>query len=369
MGHDDADTLLPNALLSTTSKEIACLCCGIGDARNLLATIFYLGISRSRKAFHFTIVDLKPAVFARDLLIFRLLFDAQAESEARKTETTVTLSYLFGAQIMPKWVFNRLQVCISAVIADLKKTSQNPMGIFYIPEPTRERIMYVLLQWQQPPQPWYAARALRRAARDQHMARELSQRGRFDDMEAPRAPPGCDQRSHDVMVYREIYAVLPPVHLLKNHEPQFLKKFEAYTKSRTSKDRKAVEDYLDTVWQPNVTLVDLDFETKREDGHDPSVEFTPHEVVSTLFGAIPPEIAGCSPGVINHFCGFFSLVGGMLNQMSKSQLVVEVILDEMTSTLERLRYGILRKDQKPIKKLDPQKFPDRYDSIDLSNIP
>lgn len=81
MGHDDADTLLPDTLLSTTSKEIAWLCCGIGDARNLLATIFYLGISRSRKASHFTLVDLKPAVFARDLLIFRLDLDFETQRD------------------------------------------------------------------------------------------------------------------------------------------------------------------------------------------------------------------------------------------------------------------------------------------------
>ena len=145
-----------------TSQEISCLACGIGDARNLLKAILCVeiyqsyGLSsgvRSQVDLHFTLVDLKPAVFARILIVFRLLFDADAESKAGKAQIYMTLSYIYTAQVVPKWAFDKLQGCISTILADLADSSHNVMSIFYIAEPTRERISYVLRQWQQTPQP------------------------------------------------------------------------------------------------------------------------------------------------------------------------------------------------------------------------
>lgn len=175
--------------------------------------------------------------------------------------------------------------------------------------------------------------------------------------------------SPDAKGYGEWHVMLPPQHLLQKHEARFWKLFLAYAKSRTSNNRKAVEDYLDASWKPNVTLVDLDFETKREDGPDPLMDFTPHEVVMSLFAAVPYQVVQCSPGVVNYFAGFFRLVSRVLKPMARSQITIEVVLGEMATTLERLRYGILRQGQKRIQRLDPNKFPDRYDGIDLSNIP
>ncbi|KFH42068.1 hypothetical protein ACRE_072100 [Hapsidospora chrysogenum ATCC 11550] len=84
----------------------------------------------------------------------------------------------------------------------------------------------------------------------------------------------------------------------------------------------------------------------------------------------PQNYAQCSPGVLSYVATFFDLVGGMPSLMrEESQIVIEVVLGEMTGTLESLRYGLIRENQKHIRGLDPRKFPDRYDGIDLSNIP
>jgi hypothetical protein len=156
--HDDAATVIPEDLLATSQPQIVCLLGGIGDARDLLATIFLTVLLEmspqvalgNRRSYHFTLVDLKPAVFARDLLIFRLLFELAITSRqdpAAAEEIEVTLAYLFAAQVMPKWVSNQLQACISVVLEDLRDSTRIVLGIFYIPEPARERIIRVLLQW------------------------------------------------------------------------------------------------------------------------------------------------------------------------------------------------------------------------------
>jgi hypothetical protein len=49
--------------------------------------------------------------------------------------------------------------------------------------------------------------------------------------------------------------------------------------------------------------------------------------------------------------------------------VIEVVHGEMNDVLERLRHGLLRLDQKPVKKLDPSRFPEKIDNIDVINIP
>ena len=75
------------------------------------------------------------------------------------------------------------------------------------------------------------------------------------------------------------------------------------------------------------------------------MDFAPHDVVSSLFAAISTKYAQCSPGVLSCFATFFNLVGGKLSLMSKKlQIVIEVVLGEMTGTLESLRCGLLREN-------------------------
>lgn len=94
IGHDQATSLVPGTLIKKPFDDIACLSCGIGDARNLFASFQALGTTvqkdksadSSSKVVHFTPVDLKPAVFARDIIVFRILLDAETGGSASKEE-------------------------------------------------------------------------------------------------------------------------------------------------------------------------------------------------------------------------------------------------------------------------------------------
>ncbi len=308
VGHDDAQTLIGPKTISASEKDIACLFCGIGDARNLFATLAWVSLDEVRnpssRRYHFTIVDIKPAVLARDLLMFRLLFDLSTESAMKKRETLVTLSYIFGAQVMPKWAFDRLQKGLSVT----------------------------------------------------------------DDIDI-KTPPGCEDNGPDALGYKDLTVMLPHTDLLEKHEPRLSKLFTAYARKMSSTAaRQKVEEYLDSTWQPNVTLIDMDYENKREVKCSPLVDFRPHEVVRSLFGNIPAAYVGNTHGVLNHFTSFFDFIAFWMSRL-QARIVIEVILGEMVDVCERLRHGILRQHQEKLGKLEPSTFPKAYDGIHMSNIP
>lgn len=372
MGHDDAQTLIGPKTISASANDVACLFCGIGDARNLFATIAWAGLGEVRnpssRRYHFTIVDIKPAVLARDLLMFRLLFDLSTESEMKKRETLVTLSYVFGAQVMPKWTFDRLQTGLSVVLADLETDNTNIMGIFYIPHDVRASVCRQIQAWKKIPEPWYSARALRERARQQLLEREMTEAGLTDGIDI-KAPPGCEDNGPDALGYKDFTVMLPHTDLLKKHEPRLSKLFTAYARKISSTSaRQKVEEYLDSTWQPNVTLIDIDYENKRETKRSPLMDFRPHEVVRHLFGNIPAAFVGNTHGVLNHFISFFDFIAVWMSRL-QSRIVIEVILGEMVDVCERLRHGILRQHQEKLGKLEPSTFPKTYDGIHMSNIP
>lgn len=77
-----------------SSLNFACLACGIGDARNVFASFLLLDMMMeadqgatnwSHKSLHFTLVSLKAAVFTGDLIMFRILIDAEIiHAESKK---------------------------------------------------------------------------------------------------------------------------------------------------------------------------------------------------------------------------------------------------------------------------------------------
>lgn len=252
--------------------DVAVLACGIGDARNLLMSLMVTGTAHKAlagkrntpyKGLHFTLVDLKPAMFARILLVFHLLLGADmGSSQMEKDETLAAVCYVYVGQVMPKWASDKLQAAISSLLAELGDASRAPMDLFYIPPEARTRITNVLRQWQQPPKKWYTAGALRFATMTSAPMAEL------DPGASVKLPPGWDV---DVALFESLYILVPSKELLQRHEPQLASLLNV--KPRQQMDRGAVEEYLDSAWQPNVTLIDVDFETARYDAPKPNMSW------------------------------------------------------------------------------------------------
>lgn len=104
-------------------NECSFLFGGIGDARNLFATL--LGISEYERAcevelkrrYHFTINDVNAATLARNVILLSLLQDSiDSDDASNDIIILATIFYLFCSQIMPSFNLLRLQETIAKIL-------------------------------------------------------------------------------------------------------------------------------------------------------------------------------------------------------------------------------------------------------------
>lgn len=129
---------------------------GIGDARNLHCTLLTIAGDNSQgkgkdRLFHFTLVDIKPAAIARDLLVFLLLEEvADFGSDMASIERhnlLPCLYYTYLAPVMPRGVYDVLQKRIRTLI-DMLEGQRDLPSFLDVPELYRPRILRVLRQWK-----------------------------------------------------------------------------------------------------------------------------------------------------------------------------------------------------------------------------
>jgi hypothetical protein len=205
------------------------------------------------KKFHFTLLDIKPRVFARDLLIFRLLSDAARESDKKSAETLVTLSYLYAAQIMPAWAYSRFQVAIKDLVNDLQDHNSDVMERFYVDTENRVQICHHLNSWQRKPQGWYSTKMFLAVTQEQTLQSQMNAMHSFGPAKQdPSMPSGCQPGSPDVRGFEDIGVMLPHVHLLEKYEAELLKLSMTYGKHHTTTHKKKVTQYLIDHWMPNM---------------------------------------------------------------------------------------------------------------------
>ncbi|KXT13500.1 hypothetical protein AC579_8619 [Pseudocercospora musae] len=166
VGHDTPESLYTSDLQNTERKKISLMFGGIGDARNLHCTLLAIcgdelssggKIKRlskgsgTGKLYHFTLVDIKPAVIARDLVIFLLL--NEIANYGRDMESVVKykllpcLYYTYLAPLMRRGIFDVLQKRIKTMVEMLEGSRELP-GFLEVPIMYRPHIIRILKQWQ-----------------------------------------------------------------------------------------------------------------------------------------------------------------------------------------------------------------------------
>jgi hypothetical protein len=95
---------------------------GIGDARNLYATLMLITESElkapSNRTFRITVNDIKPHAIARNLVIW-LLLDELANNDEQSLEIINAVFFIFSAAIMPAGAYGWLQNTIIKAITAL----------------------------------------------------------------------------------------------------------------------------------------------------------------------------------------------------------------------------------------------------------
>lgn len=160
VGHDEPSPIIDKAELQdipASQGDLAFLFCGSGDARNIFSTLFNLFqvslVSKTNRfnKIHFTLVDLKPAALARMVIIINLL-SRYSNMKFLKTEghedALIVASYLYCCQIVPPFVFGKLQEHLDQMVETLEGGEEDPFPYLYVPPSSLQQVLRVLKQWR-----------------------------------------------------------------------------------------------------------------------------------------------------------------------------------------------------------------------------
>ena len=169
VGHDTPESMFDESLLQTGRQKIALLFAGIGDARNLYNTLLTAAedppLESHNKSFHFTIVDIKSAAVARDLvtlLMFNELADHLWRDAKEAGRMSICLYYTFIAPTMPNAVYDTLQSKIQEAIDALEGRRALP-DFLDVPEMYRSSLLITLRSWQTKTEEEFPASKVRRS--------------------------------------------------------------------------------------------------------------------------------------------------------------------------------------------------------------
>ncbi|CAJ2499920.1 Uu.00g027730.m01.CDS01 [Anthostomella pinea] len=339
VGHDNAEAVYDDAIAPSTSQELSWMFAGVGDARNFYRTLIAIPNGEDRtgrkRRYHFTLLDLKPTVFARNLVILELLSDFESILQAK--EALACLIYVFGCQIMPPFAYTKLQETIATVLRKLDGGKPVASWI-YVAESQHAAIRHHLSVWQQNLRGKYCTSKFRR----------------------------------DDEVFDKFGFMVPKDALLREHESELSKLLDDYKRGNKGAS-KAIEEYIDNHWRPNVTLVDGDFQDIVDPDGILGPEMPMHPVL--LFHKLhPAEVedtvhAAGGGSFMQCFEVFFRCGAFSLYQL-QSRITDETVVGELNDCLERLRYDALQQQHESKQgTMDPNVFPKTYDRIHLSNIP
>lgn len=387
MGHDLAQSLFDDALLKSSSPQdtVSLMFCGSGDARHLFTTIISLAPHMARKPpvckdVHITIVDLNPTAIARTLILISMVMlyaTSQAIPSYHHTQTTgdqlVMIAYLYAGHVIPAAVDEALQHHIDELVAVLA-TDEPLFGWLFVPTATRKAVVHVLKQWLKPLKAAYhqtgtVRREIRKRMNDDAKYK-LVRIGRLREIQ-----PGFEK---DEKTFNLLGVLLPSTSFAARHDPQLVQLIKYYDKSRLQFAAHQLTEHIDATWVTNRTLLDIDLDDVLQ-----KIDFCPcgqckiEDMVPRIesnpiyLGDDLPKCASESEGVLDYVGQFFdSLAVALLRfEVVSSQLKVEVLVGEMTDTMERLRWNCLEARSKPAGGIDPSTFPRVYDRIHMSNIP
>lgn len=386
-GDDVPESLYEAKLAEPTRDKMAFMFGGIGDGRNLLASLATImadmgmgKLKRGSKSFHFTIVDIKPAVLARNILILQLLFDMvetpNTNSSASVNASMRCLYYTYLAPIMPAPVHDTLQQKIRDAIDRLE--NRKPMlPCLDVSADFRPDVLKVLREWQGEAGDDFPASKLRSSVVSQRALSDEQQKMRFGSLYQTTTPPGCEKQE---LFYRKTGILL----LSSNptgHAKELQRAYELFDPSKPDEFEKGFLKAVDASWKTNPTMIDLHWERGR-DAH-PSDSTLAHDPFSLGDGlhmggfALPDK----THGLFGMLKPFFFAAATAIAQLG-DKLKIEACVGDITSILEQIRYGVVGhrqqadvtdsdSDDPPISVpgQDTDDYPSKYDRIHLSNIP
>ncbi|CAJ2505394.1 Uu.00g127880.m01.CDS01 [Anthostomella pinea] len=259
---------------------------------------------------------------------------------------------------------------VSENLVKLLEQNKQPMTWAHIPPQHMPEVCKVLRTWQREPEDWYSTKRIRKLVSKDNRTQSSNQQSIFGKLD--QRFPECQE---DHQLFKIFSVILPTPEDLKKNEPELLELLKDYRQKKDG-SKEAISHYLDENWKPNVTLVDVDWETKREDTkRTPDMGFDPTDVAATLsdqFKSMPlPSPDGRSKKCIMDYIGYFFEFTTLSVASLKKQIMIEIGLGEMADYMERIRYDAFEtaRGSSATNSAEASRWPRKYHVIHMSNVP
>jgi len=349
VGHDEACSQIDASMLDQSDQSISILFGGIGDARNLYATLLKVDqlegelLQLPTRKYHVTINDIKPETLARDLLMFFLLNDLgriRESSENERRDILTTIFFLYIASVVPQRVSRHIQVTVERVVAALQSGNGIPTWVHIY-----ERDKVLLLKTLDS---WHGNLKIRHNVAE--VTRVHTKYLKFAKSDT--FPPALATERSFFAKTGSYWASGP---WAKQHEPILS------TARADKKHWQKAKTHVAENWSINVTIMDEEWpEDQAYKGDLKSIlAFDPFAIMTRFYLHTGLDEPTEDPTLYAYAAKFFARVAVAIQRL-QDRLVVEVIHGEISDVLEAIRYRTLDR---------ADNFPTEYDQVHLSNIP
>lgn len=390
-GHDVPESQYGRALRATTKDApvVSFMFCGIGDARNMLQTMMSYHLEgpkscQSHQRLHFTILDFKPAILARDLILFALLddisqnmgasqdlFDSAKPPSVKFIEALTVASYFYVTPVMPAYAWNRIHATIERLL-DCFDNSEQPISWVHIPVVVQATVRPTLECWKQGPGGPYSTERFRELVKQDNSQAQMHVMSMFGDLGPD---PTFPHLKSERRLYKDISVILPHPNLLNTHDPELVTILQDYRKKSTSA-KERLSAHINSQWKPNFTLADIVCDNENaipERMPHPDMSLSPFDLVGSLITGWlgEPGASSFSGNTLMTIADSYFIMIGKAMASLRDRLMVEVCFGEMANCLENMQYQTVDRFASESESKDCllSKWPHKYHVIHMSNIP
>ena len=340
-GHDQAQPLYDHELAEAVANDatVSLLFGGIGDARNLFATITEIAESELEKpterSYHITINDIKATALARDIVIFFLLDELVSLGANLKEALVVfhTLCFVFAAPVMSGLAYYHLRKTIQKAITAIDSNSLPPW--ISLQDGSASQIVGILREWLDNAATLFPTG---------HVVDEVVRGANI----SPQWGKAKDSHSEAYKVEKECFSqtamMFPMDGFMKAENPKLFEMVEDYRKRKDPRTLTQIRERVAEEWHPNLTALDCQWLTSGD--HLYNIQPEPWQAgLNLLFDS------SASGSFFDHIRQFFHMTVAGLSHI-RDRLKVEIVVGDILQALEESR-------------ISGQTF----DRIHLSNIP
>lgn len=354
-GHDNAKSLFDIELARTREPCENLFFGGIGDGRNLYATLISIASHERSTAkhskYHITINDINPHPIAR-LLVFLKIFAEMAKAKPEEEVMFLTtLYYLFASAAMPPCIFDIVDTTIRNIITMLDEGATVIAGLDV--RSCRSSVVKVLKSWRNDAPTYFPISLIfNEHIKSQNLPDAIT-------LEDWKAHPLKGEQEHTF--FHKTGAILAP-HLVLNEEKEIvhlLKEMGTFA--------VAMRSYLAQKWKPNVTIFDLDWLKVNPSRFSINLAFDPFVLADKFYSKISRNQGRVvllegplrTLQLYDYIVPFFRNASKAWSQFN-GKLAIEVLMGDVIDVFEDFQHGILESR--------PDNYPKQFDRIHMTNI-